>query len=195
MITMGHERQRRDGGRKVLAAHDERDRRAGLGERALDIAHGDRRSEARAEAARRDRAEDRAVARFDLGTFARRHAPLGPQPDAQAARAVAQFGKHALGARKSAFLAPALLDRPGESGFDRRGAGVDVVAVEAEPRLEAQRVARAEADRLHLAVAEQALGDRAHAVRLDGNLIAVLAGVAGAADVTVDAVEARAARR
>src|ERR1043166_3615899 len=87
MITMGHERQRRDGGRKVLAAHDERDRRAGLGERALDIAHGDRRSEARAEAARRDRADDRAVARFDLGTFARAPPPPPPAPPPPGRRA------------------------------------------------------------------------------------------------------------
>ena len=68
------------------------------------------------------------------------------------------------------------------------------MAVEAQARLEAERVARAKPDRLHLAVAEQALGDRAHAVGLHRNLVTVLAGVARAADVTVDAVEARAAR-
>src|SRR5262249_43937168 len=151
---------------------------------ARDVAHGDRPAEARAEPARRDRADRGAVARFDVGAFTRRHPALGPEPDAQARRAIAQFGEHAPGARETALLAPALLDRPGEPGFDRRGAGVDVMAVEAEPGFEAERVARAKPDRLHLAVAEQPLGDRAHTVRLDGNLIAVLAGVARAADVT-----------
>src|SRR6202011_5812546 len=134
------------------------------GKRALDVPHGDRRAEARAKAARGDRADRRAVARFDLRAFARRHAPLGPQSDAQAARAVAQLGEHALGRPGAALPAPALLDRPGEAGFDRRGAGVDVVAVEAQPRFEPQRVARTEADRLHLAVAGQALRDRADGV-------------------------------
>src|SRR6202040_10119 len=125
------------------------------GKRALDVAHGDRRPEARAKAARSDRADRRVLARFDLGAFARRHAAFGPQSDAQAARAVAQLGEHALGARETALLAPALLDRPSEPGFDRRGGRGDVVATEAQPRFEPQRVACTQADRLHLAVAEQ----------------------------------------
>src|SRR5262249_51913301 len=147
------------------------------------------------EPARGDRADRRAVLRFDLGSFARGHAAFRPQADALPARTVAQFREHALGAGKSALLAPALLDRPSESGFDRRGAGVNVVTVEAKARFEAQRIAGAKPDRLDLGMAEQALGDGAHAVRLHGNLVAVLAGVARAADVTIDAVEARATRR
>ena len=54
----------------------------------------------------------------------------------------------ALGARKSAFAAAALLDRPGEPGLDGARGLVDIVAVEAEAGFEAEAVAGAEADRL-----------------------------------------------
>ena len=56
-------------------------------------------------------------------------------------------------------VAAALADRPGEAGLDRDGQLVDVVAVEAEPGLEPQRVARTEAGRDHLGEGEQAIGD------------------------------------
>ena len=52
-------------------------------------------------------------------------------------------------AREAALAAAALLHRPHEVGLDRARRLVDVVAVEAEAGLEAQRVARAEPDRLH----------------------------------------------
>ena len=57
---------------------------------------------------------------------------------------------------KAALLAAALLDRPDQAGLDGRGGGVDVVAVEAKARFEPQRIARAEADGLHLRIGEQA---------------------------------------
>ena len=44
----------------------------------------------------------------------------------------------------------ALADHPGQPGLDRRGQLVDVVAVQAQPGLQPQRVARAQAGRRHL---------------------------------------------
>ena len=45
------------------------------------------------------------------------------------------------------------LDGPDERGFDGAGSGVNVIAVEAESRFEAQAVARAEADRFDAGIA------------------------------------------
>ena len=53
-----------------------------------------------------------------------------------------------------------LLDRPGQAGLDRRRRRVDVVAVEAQAGLEAQRVARAEAGGLDLGLGEQGARQR-----------------------------------
>ena len=53
-----------------------------------------------------------------------------------------------VGAGKIAGFAAALLDGPGQIGFDRRGGRIEIVAVEAKARFEAQRIARAEADGL-----------------------------------------------
>ena len=71
---------------------------------------------------------------------------------------------------------------------------VDVVAVEAEARLEPQRIARAEADRLHLGLGQQRVARAAGRVRRDRDLEAVLARVAGAGDVAPDAADRAAAR-
>ena len=47
-----------------------------------------------------------------------------------------------------------------EVGLDRRGVVVEIVAVERQARLEPQRIARAEADRLHLGLVGEQIGDR-----------------------------------
>ena len=76
-------------------------------------------------------------------------------PTRTRAGTVLDLALDALGARKSAFLAAALLDRPVQAGLDGRRGGVDVMAIEAEPGFEAQRIARAEADRLDLRIGEK----------------------------------------
>src|SRR5690606_26978197 len=88
-----------------------------------------------------------------------------------------------------ALLAAALLDCPSHIGLDRRGGLVEIVAVEAETGFQAQRIARAEAGRRHFRLRQQAARQRLGPARRHGYLVAVLAGVAGAADQAVDAVE------
>jgi hypothetical protein len=97
-----------------------------------------------------------------------------------------------LCARKAALLAAAPGDRPGKARFDRRCGGIDVVPIEAKPGLEAKRIAGAEPNQLHLRLDDEALDDRSHPQRLDGNFVAVLTGIARAADVTFDTVKSRA---
>ena len=98
-----------------------------------------------------------------IGALAGRRAALGLDADAHAGGAVRDLALDAVGARKAAFLAAALLDRPDQAGLDGRGRGVDVVAVEAEARLEAQRIAGAEADGLHFGIGEQGVARAAPA--------------------------------
>src|SRR3546814_582217 len=73
-------------------------------------------------------------------------------------------------------------DAPGQDRLDRRGRGVDVVAVQAETGLQPQRVAGAEADRLDVGMGQQPLGECLGLGRRDRDLEAVLAGVSGAGD-------------
>ena len=85
------------------------------------------------------------------------------------------------------------LHDPAEVGLERGGGVVDVVAVERHLRLEAQRVARAEAARLHAGVDELAQ-DARRVLGRDVDLEAVLAGVAGARDDRRRAVDRAAGR-
>src|SRR5580704_17512931 len=154
-VAIGHEGHRGDLRRQVFAAHDEIELRAEGREGRLDIAHGERAPERRAEAARGDSADLAPVLRLDLGAFARRRLAVRQDTDALARRTLGELPLDALGAGKAAFLAPSLLYRPGERRLDGRGRRVDVMAVEAKPGLEPQRIARAEPDRLHCGVAQQ----------------------------------------
>ena len=99
-----------------------------------------------------------------------------------------------VGARKAAFGAAALADRPGETRLDRRRRRVDVVAVETEPGFEPQRIPRAEADRLDFRLGEEGAGDAFRAIRADRDFKAVLAGIAGARNVAGEPVEPRCRR-
>src|ERR1043165_1734739 len=81
------------------------------------------------------------------------------------------------------------LDDPAEVGLERRRGLVDVVAVEGHFRLEAQRVARAEAARLDVAGLDELAEDPLRLRRREVELEAVLAGVAGAGDDGIDAVD------
>ena len=161
--------------------------------RRRQIAHRDRRIEARAEAARGDRADRFGRSRVgkQRRAFAHRRAALRPQADAAARRAVLKLRENLVRAGKAAgaraAVAAALLDRPFQRGLDRRGRGVDVVAVEAKPGLEPQAVARAKPDRQHVAVLEQRFRQPLGMLGRNRNLKAVLAGIARARDEAVDA--------
>ncbi len=164
-------------------------RRARLGEAAVDVAHGERAVDGRAEATGGDGADRLAVGRLHDRALARGRPPVGQDADAQARRAFGEFLLDAGGAREAAFRAAALLDRPGQASLDRRRGGVDVVAVEAEPGLEAQAVAGAEADRLHARIGQKLLRQGNGIGALHRDLDAVLARVAGARDMGPDAVD------
>ena len=105
-----------------------------------------------------------------------------------------QLGENSLGtgetAGAGAAAAAAFLDRPLQRGLDRRRGGVDVVSVKAEPGLQSQAVAGTEPDRPDLVMAEQRCREGFGMFGRDRNLKAILAGVAGARDKTIDAVDA-----
>ncbi len=134
-------------------------------------------------------ADRRAVRRQHLGALAHRRAPGGANADAQPLRAVRQLLQDAFRAGEVSVLAPRLADGEGEVRLDRRGGLVEVVPVERQPGLEPERIARAEPDGLHLGLRQQRAGERLGMLGRDGNLEAVLAGIAGARDMAVDAVE------
>jgi hypothetical protein len=131
----------------------------------------------------------------EVRAFAHRHALEADEADPLDRRAVGELPAIALGAGIAAGALAAgpahLLDRPGEAGLDRRGGGVDVVAVEAQARLEPQRVARAEAGGRDLGLGEQGARERLGLGGGDRDLEAVFAGVAGARREAGDAVDRR----
>src|SRR3954452_23261555 len=103
------------------------------------VAHRDRRIQARAEAARCDLSDRLASACISKQkrTLADGRAALSAQADAAPGRAIVEVREDLLGTRKTAGArtagAAALLDRPFQRGLDRRGRGVDVMTIEAEP--------------------------------------------------------------
>ena len=71
-----------------------------------------------------------------------------------------------------------LLDRPGQPRLDRAGRGVDVMAIEAKPRLQPQAVACAKADGHDLGHIQQADGKGFCLRHRQGHLKPILAGIA-----------------
>src|ERR671912_2261302 len=118
----------------------------------LDVAHGDGAPEGGREAARCDLA-DRLAGDGDLGALARDRLAFGQQADAFARRALGDLLLDDSRARETTLRAAFFADAPQQARFDRRRGGVDVVAVKAESRFEAQRISCAEPDRLYLGVA------------------------------------------
>src|SRR5271169_3405819 len=142
-----------------LAADNQFDRNAGRSAPALDIAHRDRRADARAESPGGDAAEDASGGTDDLGPVAGRRPSLRPQTDPASRRAARKLGADASGAGKAALFAPPLGYRPGKARLDRARRFVDVMPVEAQSRLEPQRIAGPQTDRLDLRLAEKAAGE------------------------------------
>src|SRR6516162_1896548 len=155
VVGMRMEGESGDARGERLAAHDESDGRPRRSVRRFNESHRDWGADARAEAARGDDANQRALGRHNPRPFARRGAAVGPEADAQPSGPVRKRVPDASGARKSALRAPSLLDRPGEIGFNRIHRFVEFVSVETKTRLEPQGIARAEADRRHVWLSQQ----------------------------------------
>jgi hypothetical protein len=81
------------------------------------------------------------------------------------------------------------LNGPGQARFNRRGGRVHVVAIQIHPGFKAQRIARAQAGRVHHGLDQQRARQRLRGVLGHRDLEAVLAGVARARDVAVGAGE------
>src|SRR4051812_21580444 len=113
----------------------------------LDVTHGDGPPERRREAARGDLADHLAAER-DLRALARDRLALGQQADPLAPRAFGDLLLDDISTGEAALCAALLADAPQQHRLDRRRRGVDVMAVEAEPGLQPERIARAESDRL-----------------------------------------------
>src|SRR5208337_3807381 len=128
--------------------------------------------------------------RDDYRPLARRRPPVRPQADAPAVRSVRQRPKDAVLPGKAALGATALLNRPGERGLDRINGLVELVAIEAEPRLEPKRIARAESDRCDAGLSQQDAGEHVGPRGGKRDLVPVLARIAGAGDEGLDAGEA-----
>ena len=149
-----------------------------------DVAHRDVLAQAGAERARADLPDPRRTVREqDVGVLPRRGAP-GDQPDPPDGDAVGELPLDDVAAEEVAGVAPPLPDRPREARLDGRDVLVEVVAVEAQARLEAQGVARAQAAEADGAgvpgapAREEGLGERDGVAGGDGDLEAVLSGVA-----------------
>src|SRR5262249_34419341 len=117
---------------------------------------------------------------MDLHALARRRPIVGANANTLARWSELVFAQDAPGAGEVAGFAAALLDYPGEIGSDRRCRRIEVVAVEAKTCLEPQRVARAQANRLHLRVGEQRFGQIPGVFGANENLVTVFAGIAAA---------------
>ena len=161
-IAVRHEGHRRDAHRHLLVAHLGMDLVLRLGVFGAQVGHRDRLVDGRRDRAAGDGAELAAARVQQLCAFAHRHALQRDQADALDADAAGQLPADGVGAGIAAFACtagpPHLLDGPVQPCFDRAGAGVDVMTVQAQPGLQAQRVARAEAGRPHLALRQQGKG-------------------------------------
>src|ERR1700746_2549211 len=91
----------------------------------------------------------------DPRRLARRWATLGQNTDAPAMGSVPELALDDGGAGKAALAPAALADAPGETGLDGRGGLVDVMAIEAQTRLQPQGIPRTKSDWLDLRHGQQ----------------------------------------
>src|SRR3546814_6362101 len=105
-------------------------------------------------------ADLRSVAVEHRGAFAHRLAPVDAQPDTLDDRALLALDQDTRGTGEIRFLAPPLArDREAEIGHARRRLLVEIVAVERQPLLQPQRIARAQPDRVDLGSGDQRVGE------------------------------------
>ncbi len=81
--------------------------------------------------------------------------------------------------------ATGLADTPQQSRLNRRGGGVQVVAVQAQSGLQAQRVAGTQSDGLDLIKRQQRSGQCIRSICGDRNFEAVLSGITGAGNKAI----------
>ena len=144
---MGDEGQRHDSGRNGLATDDQGQPCAVGGKVPADIAHGDRRrSRVGPKPPEVTTPASVPSSAMIVGLRSGRRASVRADADAAADRAVVELIAHHQAAGKIPVHLAAFADDPGQAGLDRAGELVDVVAVEAKPGLQPQRVAGAEAD-------------------------------------------------
>src|SRR6516165_5288072 len=177
VIAVRHKRQAYDPRRAGGAAHKQGERGAFRGMAAIDITHRDGAADRRAEAAARHSPNRHPGGVDDRGILACRRASVRPDADADARRPFSELAQYDFGAGKPALGTPPLADGPGEGDLDRARRLVDVVPIEAEPGLEAQRVAGALPDRPNFGPRDQRLGDRRSCGRRYRDLEPVLTGV------------------
>ena len=146
-----------------FAADDEVKPGAVGGKVFADIAHGDRAVYRGTKAAGRDNARLRSVLGHDRRLGSGRRAAVRTDADATADRAVVELVPHHQAAEEIPVQLAAFADGPGQAGLDRAGEFVQVVAVEAKPGLQAQRVAGAETDGDDFRLPDQELSARASA--------------------------------
>src|SRR6266851_7841702 len=107
---------------------------------AIDMAHRDRTADRGTEAAAGHPPNRLGGVADDRRVLARRRTPVRPDADAPARSTLGQLAQNDRGSGKAAVGPPPPADRPGQPGLDRGRRLVDIVAVEAEPGLEAQRI-------------------------------------------------------
>ena len=129
-------RQRDNTRAQRLAAHHESDRRPDRGVGACDVPHRDRRVDAWPEPAGRDDSNWRAIGRNNLRALARRRTAVRPHANPLPVCPIRERVFNPLGAGKAALETSALLDRPGESGFDWVYRLIELMPVEAKAGLE-----------------------------------------------------------
>src|SRR5258706_11307580 len=179
LLTSLIERHRHDAGARAASADVDVEFRAHR--RVLDrqVRHADRFLQERRLRAARD---ETALCLADIRVVpvardaAVQHLEAGDLP-----RHAGRFLRAQRGRANEVILLPA--DNPAEVRFERRRLVVDVVAVEAHARFEAQRVARAETARNHIcrfAGLQNRLPHPVRGLRRDKHFKAVLAGVARA---------------
>src|SRR5205814_8830864 len=128
-------------------AHDNGEGGALCAMGSIDIAHRDRRIDRRPEAAAGDLADRRAAGIDNRRAIARRGAAVRTDAGPLARGSFRELPQHRCGTGETAFGAPPFADRPGEPGFDRCRGFIDIMTVEAQPGLEAPRLASAGPER------------------------------------------------
>jgi len=145
-----------------------------------DVAHCDRALDSRSESSRRNGSDSKALGALNFNTLARRSAAVGFDSHQFARRTFGNFPQDAVRSRKTAAVAPTFLNGPEQRSLDGRRVIVDIVAVETEAGFQPQTVACAKSGGCTILMRQECPGNFDRAIRRDGDLITVLAGVAEA---------------
>lgn len=149
---------------------------------AVQVTHGQRAAEGRAETAAAHAADHGTVCVDYLRAFTYGRALLWQQAYTFTAHAGLLLGEDGVGTGKATGTrtvgTPGLRDSPQQAGLDRGGVGVHVVAVEAQAGFQAQRIAGTQADGLYFGLGQQAARQAFGIGGRYGDFEAVFTGVA-----------------